>query len=634
MHQVYSSKPQQEYVVKGAMATCMFGVAPAMLNTIVDNMFVNFNGKLVATTMSLGPVFPTFGVCNMVPNMPKPCVCQIVKWDLADNSVTLNRIAHPLTKMSRGQCALGTPMCISFTMSGQLPLPSAPAVDVPVLQSDMNPAATNEKETPENIIPKVVKIEARNSEGKVISEIPQNGYATLVAFTEGHAIGDLITFTTKDAGPFYGYVEKDNKAYARDCFFGNPTEKQKLEYDNSNVSNTDAEVSPKGDEPANANETKEASTNDSAAGGDNDRSSESQSTNDNSPSDSNVENEASSTDSNVVEDAPKEKDKFSDALLKDSDAQKNIDLNALGRDAWDKPGNGFGEEFENDKVELYGLSKKQFLNKYKRTSKSVGRILASKKPRRRARSIDGYKPTKYGKSLTQADHKKMLKIRNKIYQNNIDNGELNESTVFQKVICCNRNIRTWLTGANARARDPQNSPEQTIVGSTLLAKDGKHLTNPAECYDGLQLNYGSEKNNPYVPAPPKCMYVLRYTTNNPLNAKIPVHDLNEVPKDMRDNFCEVPGNSYPFTGNGFTPSTTKKGGLGTPEVFVPYNTPQVVDDAVIVRIDEDGTETIVGYKTYKNESGRMVAQYVLVDEEGNYVEELKDGEEEDWHKDD
>lgn len=25
MHKVFSSKPQQEYVVKGAMATCMFG---------------------------------------------------------------------------------------------------------------------------------------------------------------------------------------------------------------------------------------------------------------------------------------------------------------------------------------------------------------------------------------------------------------------------------------------------------------------------------------------------------------------------------------------------------------------------------------------------------------------------------
>lgn len=137
---------QDEFIVKGAMAMCQFGVAPAMLNNIMDNMNVHFNGKLAVTSMSLGPVFPSpaFGTCNMVPNMPKPCVCMITKWDNPCNDFFINRIAHPLTKNSKGTCALGCPMCISFQTTGQIPIPSMPLAKVPnaaALQSDMNPLA-------------------------------------------------------------------------------------------------------------------------------------------------------------------------------------------------------------------------------------------------------------------------------------------------------------------------------------------------------------------------------------------------------------------------------------------------------------------------------------------------------------
>lgn len=142
---------QEEFIVKGAMATCQFGVAPAMLNNILDNKNVYFNGKLAATSMSLGPCFPSpgFGTCNVVPNMPKPCVCAITKWDSPFNDIYINRIAHPLTKNSKGSCALSpAPMCISFSMTGQIPVPSMPAIAAPstpiVHQSDMNPLATND----------------------------------------------------------------------------------------------------------------------------------------------------------------------------------------------------------------------------------------------------------------------------------------------------------------------------------------------------------------------------------------------------------------------------------------------------------------------------------------------------------
>ena len=53
--------------------------------------------------------------------------------------------------------------------------------------------------------------------------------------------------------------------------------------------------------------------------------------------------------------------------------------------------------------------------------------------------------------------------------------------------------------------------------------------------------------------------------------------------------------NYPFTGNGFTPGS--EGNLGTPELYVDLDTygASEIKDAVIVRIDVDGTEPIVGY---------------------------------------
>lgn len=140
---------EEEFVVKGALATCQFGVAPAMIN-VMDNTNVYFNGKLAATTMSIGPTFqsPAFGTCNMVPNMPKPCVAAVTKWDNACTDIYINRISNPLTTKSKGTCALGCPMCISFQTSGQIPIPAIPAMEAPKVdqpqQSDMNPMATNE----------------------------------------------------------------------------------------------------------------------------------------------------------------------------------------------------------------------------------------------------------------------------------------------------------------------------------------------------------------------------------------------------------------------------------------------------------------------------------------------------------
>lgn len=192
---------QDEFVVKGAMATCQFGVAPCMLNTILDNMNVYFNGKLAVTSMSIGPCFPSpgFGMCNVVPNMPKPCVCMITKWDSPFNDLYINRIAHPLTKNSKGSCALSpAPMCISFQTTGQIPIPAVPAIAAPDTavphMSDMNPLAMNQDPKEEEMDPIIKSVEFWDSTGVRVDEVPDDGIVTVVAETECAEPGDNVTF--------------------------------------------------------------------------------------------------------------------------------------------------------------------------------------------------------------------------------------------------------------------------------------------------------------------------------------------------------------------------------------------------------------------------------------------------------
>ena len=336
MQKVYSSKPQQEYVVKGALATCMFGVAPSRLSNVLDNMFVNFNGSLVATSMTIGPCFqtPFFGMCNMVPSMPKPCTCMVTKWDLADNSVTINRIGHPLTKNSRGTCALGTPMCISFVLTGQFPIPGVPSIAAPsaVFQSDMSPLAQNEK--PEDP-PMLLSIEARSPEGKLVTEVPEDGYVTLVGLTKGHKEGDEVTFSLKDGRTYNGYVEADNKAYARNCYLGEPKDDQ----DNGNGSN-------------------DSDTKEEESKGNNASSSESESN-----------EKALAANSDSEKETKKEefrKNGVSEALINDDAALENLKLEKFRRDSWEKQANWLDSAIDED---FDPYDKKTFLELYKKSNK-------------------------------------------------------------------------------------------------------------------------------------------------------------------------------------------------------------------------------------------------------------------------
>lgn len=521
MKESYSSNPQQKYIVKGAMATCMFGVTPAMMNNILDNMFVNSNGKLAATTMSLGPCFPPpgFGMCKMVPNMPRPCTCQIVKWDLADNFVTVNRIAHPLTKMSRGQCALGTPMCISFTMEGQIPEPGVPAVEAmcAAFAPELTPLV---KDILDKKFPQITSIKTLDAGGKPVDTVPYDGLVTLVADTINHEVGDKVTFEIDGIGVFYGYVENNGKAIAKHCHFL------------SNEELTGGYV-PKPTAP--------------------------------------VEKIAKPLENN---------EELSD-LLK-----------ILGHNSWDKLGDGFESELRHGKVDLKGKTRAEFQEDYKHPSKGVAGMLDSNNEQ--YKTIEGNPPKK---PLTKDTHRTLVDIRKDIY----DNADVDEHSIFQKVVCCDKNFEKWIENANKWAK---SGNKITMRGSVLLAKDAKHLKNPQDLYDGLQLNYGTPDNNAfYKPEDMKSIYVVRYTTNDYNNAKIPVHDLEELPDNpagYRDHFVSTGDeNKNPFTGNGFTPANGKdaKGidRVGTPELKVEGD--QEVNKAIIVRIDADGTETVVGYKT-------------------------------------
>ena len=80
----------KEYIVQSAICMCKFGAAPGILK-VSDNKGVSMNGKLTATTMTLGNVFnpPGFGVCNISPVSPKPCAPAITQWTGFYDGITI-----------------------------------------------------------------------------------------------------------------------------------------------------------------------------------------------------------------------------------------------------------------------------------------------------------------------------------------------------------------------------------------------------------------------------------------------------------------------------------------------------------------------------------------------------------------
>ena len=148
----------KEYVVQGAMCMCKFGTTPAILK-VPDNDFLYMNGKLTATTLTLGNVFqpPGFGVCKFG-IFSKPCIPAITQWSGYCDEVSINGNSFPLTDSSKGTCAAGSPACIDFKTTGQVPIPGPSQIKAEFEETDDEPAtqtietATEEQE--ENVVQK------------------------------------------------------------------------------------------------------------------------------------------------------------------------------------------------------------------------------------------------------------------------------------------------------------------------------------------------------------------------------------------------------------------------------------------------------------------------------------------------
>ncbi|WP_418500539.1 DUF4280 domain-containing protein [Culturomica massiliensis] len=190
----------KEYIVQGAMCMCKFGAAPGILK-VTDNKGVYMNGKLTATTMTLGNVFnpPGFGVCKINPLFPKPCTPAVTQWMGFYDGITINGSSNPLTDSSQGTCASGCPNCITFQMTGQIPVPGLAQMKQAAAahQNDINPMGSPEAldENAEDGTPIIKKVEWRDAEGeKVIDEIPADGIVTIYAEVENAKGGEAVSF--------------------------------------------------------------------------------------------------------------------------------------------------------------------------------------------------------------------------------------------------------------------------------------------------------------------------------------------------------------------------------------------------------------------------------------------------------
>src|SRR5574344_2539219 len=136
-----------EYVVEKAICICQFGSTPSRLR-VTDNFIVHMNGKLVATNMTLGDVFdpPGFGMCNINPSSPKPCMPSVAQWTEFYKGVVIGNSSYPLTNTSQGTCALGCSNCIMLKTTGQNAIPNIVQMRkaAATFQYDINPIGSSD----------------------------------------------------------------------------------------------------------------------------------------------------------------------------------------------------------------------------------------------------------------------------------------------------------------------------------------------------------------------------------------------------------------------------------------------------------------------------------------------------------
>lgn len=191
----------KEYIVQSAVCMCKFGAAPGILK-VTDNKGVYMNGKLAATTMTLGNVFnpPGFGVCKINPMFPKPCTPAVTQWIDHYDGASINGNSYPLTETSKGTCATGCPGCITFQTTGQIAVPGMAQMKQAAAahQNDINPMGVAEglDENAKDDTPILAKVEWRDSKGvNIIDEIPEDGMVTIYAEVQNATEGSNVEFT-------------------------------------------------------------------------------------------------------------------------------------------------------------------------------------------------------------------------------------------------------------------------------------------------------------------------------------------------------------------------------------------------------------------------------------------------------
>lgn len=189
----------KEYIVQTAMCMCKFGAAPGMLK-VTDNKGVYMNGKLTATTMTLGNVFnpPGFGVCKINPMFPKPCTPAVTQWTGFYDGMTVNGNSNPLTDSSQGTCASGCPNCITFQMTGQIPIPGLAQMKQASAahQNDINPMGCPEAldENAKDDTPIIKRVYWKNEDGEEDDIFQINDSVKVCAEFENVVNGDSVSF--------------------------------------------------------------------------------------------------------------------------------------------------------------------------------------------------------------------------------------------------------------------------------------------------------------------------------------------------------------------------------------------------------------------------------------------------------
>lgn len=193
----------KEYIVQTAMCMCKFGASPGILK-VTDNKGVYMNGKLTATTMTLGNVFnpPGFGMCKKS-WPPRPCTPMVTQWSGFYDGMTVNGNSNPLTDSSKGTCAMGCPDCITFQMTGQIPIPGLAQMKQASAahQNDINPMGCPEAldENAEDDIPTIIDAYWLDEKGDKHREFIVEQPVTLYIQLRSYSAGETVNLSFEDS---------------------------------------------------------------------------------------------------------------------------------------------------------------------------------------------------------------------------------------------------------------------------------------------------------------------------------------------------------------------------------------------------------------------------------------------------